>query len=736
MLEKPSFIRAIRFWGVLTLLFLSVLLPVVTSYKSVQITRQRAEQMRKDYELLQRQMTKAEVERVASVVDHEIHAAELQTRTHLKIRVDDIYAVTQSLYRRHAGKQSDAEIEQLVLSTLDQLIYDNDNVYFFIIQNDGSLILNDTVSQAELSPAGAFDVKRDKHKIVDDLLSIAQNRGEGYLKYHWSKASSAGRFEKISFVKHFAPFDWVIGSGMYVDDIEQDLQSVLIDYVNTHRFGPNMQGYVFINEILDINGGNDFARVYANPNRPDDKGKMLSDDYQDADGRYFRRAFLKGLRQKGECFVTYSYKKLDNAKSSEKTSFFKLAGQGRFMVAAGIYLDDVESHVAAMVEREQGRLYRTLVIIFSVIIASLLAVSLFWSRINRKLSKDFETFDAFLIGSAEETIFIDRRHLQFKEFDLLAAAANITAQKRIDSDKELRLAAGVFENTSDGIFITDADMKLLAVNPAFTQISGYAPDEVLGLTPHFLRADINDSDYLERIRQQIEEDGRWNGELWNRSKNGSVYPVRKSLSAITDENNQVVNYVGVFADITKAKEATDRLAHMAHHHPLTDLPNRLLLYDRLAQSIAYSRRNGVIGAVMFLDMDNFKVVNDTLGHAAGDQLLVEVAARLKGCHRNVDTVSHLAGDEFVIILDNIGTHDNACDNAQKVLDALSHTYVIEDRSFELSASIGLALFPEHGINSEMLLKNADIAMYKAKQTGKNCYRVFSPMLLNEQITRT
>jgi diguanylate cyclase (GGDEF)-like protein/PAS domain S-box-containing protein len=283
------------------------------------------------------------------------------------------------------------------------------------------------------------------------------------------------------------------------------------------------------------------------------------------------------------------------------------------------------------------------------------------------------------------------------------------------AEEYTRLAAKVFENVSEGILITDPQGRIVTVNEAFTGVTGYTAEEVLGSAPSLLSSGGHDAGFRQEMRQALTETGRWKGELWDRRKDGEAFPVWLTISAVRDSYDAVANYVAVFTDITFRKQTEERLRHMATHDPLTGLPNRDLSQDRMRQAMAIARRRPQLIAVALLDMDDFKLVNDTMGHAVGDLLLKEVAARLLRSVRGCDTVARLGGDEFILLLPELTSLDDVGAIADRVLDTLSQPYLLDGRQQAASASMGISLYPTDSESPDVLLRNADSAMYRAKQ---------------------
>ena len=340
---------------------------------------------------------------------------------------------------------------------------------------------------------------------------------------------------------------------------------------------------------------------------------------------------------------------------------------------------------------------------------------------SRHRRKDGSVFDVEISGYPLE---LDGRPVLFN------SSRDITARKQAEA--ELRIAATAFE-TQDGIIVTDADSNILRVNPAFTDITGYTAADVMGKNPRILKSGRHDSGFYAAMWDSINAHGSWSGEIWNRRKNGEIYPERLTISALRDPDGKLTNYVASIADITLRKAAEEEIRSLAFYDPLTGLPNRRLMLDRLQQALASCLRSQKQGALLFIDLDNFKSLNDTLGHDKGDLLLQQVARRLELCVRKGDTVARLGGDEFVVMLEDLSNHpmEGASQTesvGEKILEMLNKPYQLMLHEYHNSPSIGATLFgPAHGDIDE-LFKQADIAMYQAKKAGRNNLRFFDPQM--------
>lgn len=303
---------------------------------------------------------------------------------------------------------------------------------------------------------------------------------------------------------------------------------------------------------------------------------------------------------------------------------------------------------------------------------------------------------------------------------------DITKQKQ--DEVSLRIAATAFE-LQDAMLVTDANNTILKVNQAFTRITGYSAEEVIGNTPNLLSSGRHDKDFYNAMWASINRNDAWQGEIWNRRKNGEIYPEWLIITAVKDTDNktaQVNHYVASFSDITSRKAAEEEIKQLAFYDPLTQLPNRRLLQERLKHSIDLEKREGKRLALLMLDLDRFKAVNDSLGHSAGDDLLQQVAMRISARLRDVDMVARLGGDEFVVLLEDIAHPEDAARVAIEIIAVLSVPFQLgQNNDVQIGASIGISLYPQHGASYEMLMDHADAALYQAKDQGRGCYAYFS-----------
>lgn len=316
---------------------------------------------------------------------------------------------------------------------------------------------------------------------------------------------------------------------------------------------------------------------------------------------------------------------------------------------------------------------------------------------------------------------------------IVGTRTDISMRKAVEN--QTRLSSLVLENLSDCVMLLDERERIVSVNPAIERIYGYTPQEVIGKTPGVLQSGRHDTAFFDEMRTCIKASGHWQGEIWNRRKNGEIYPEWLSVSAFPSEGESSVFYVCVYSDPSSQVNLRKHLHYLAYYDPLTELPNRALYQDRLLDTLSLAKRERGLVGVMFIDLDRFKAINDTLGHHVGDELLKIVAQRIKNCLRESDTVARLGGDEFSIVLYPIEGVSSVLTVANKIIDVINPQIQVGDNVMQVGASIGISVYPQDGETMDVLLRNADTAMYKAKEEGRNRYRLFSKELFDATLDR-
>ena len=320
-----------------------------------------------------------------------------------------------------------------------------------------------------------------------------------------------------------------------------------------------------------------------------------------------------------------------------------------------------------------------------------------------------------MLSGAEQMYLDDLRHALEQRDEALAR-----------SRKTLQLAERVIESSFEGIMITDDQVRIEFVNPAFTYLTGYQRDEVIGKTPEILSSGRHDGEFYQRMWQSLNTHGYWRGEIWNRRKDGELYLELLTITAIRDDSGKTTHYAGLFTDITQNRKNEEQIRQLAYYDALTGVPNRRLLEDRLDHAIRHAHRKELMLAVLFIDLDHFKEINDTLGHAVGDELLVQFTRRVQQCLREDDTLGRLGGDEFVVLLPEMDQLDDVTAVAQRLIEINATPYVINGRALTIGASIGVSVYPDDGTTVEELLHGADAAMYRSKRDGRNLFSLVSP----------
>ncbi len=327
---------------------------------------------------------------------------------------------------------------------------------------------------------------------------------------------------------------------------------------------------------------------------------------------------------------------------------------------------------------------------------------------------------------SNKSLWLDGHVYKLPSGEIVLVYEDVTEKKKVED--RLRLAATVFENTTEGVIITDSDSVIVEVNRAFTDITQYTREEALGKKVSMLKSGRHDEFFYQKIWASIKQCGMWRGEIWDRKKDGTVYPEWLNISEVKNEAQRVTHYVAVFTDISVIKRSQERLDYLAHHDPLTGLPNRLLFDAMLKQSLNHARRNKTGVAVVFIDLDRFKNINDSLGHPAGDELLKGLAGRLTKTLRQEDTIARISGDEFIVLLEEVEQVEDAEVAIEKLMTAFRSPFKLQGHDVRVTASMGVSLYPRDGEEPSELIKNADAAMYLAKDEGRNSCKFYTQEL--------
>lgn len=359
-----------------------------------------------------------------------------------------------------------------------------------------------------------------------------------------------------------------------------------------------------------------------------------------------------------------------------------------------------------------------------------LLVSILWLQLSHYLLINFidEPLELGRWLQARGYVWVSLSALLIYWIGRRFARAHALQQPLKENRERLRQAAAVFDCTREGVLVTDTQGLIVHVNRAFMEITGYQRDDVMGQRPSLFKSGRHSAHFYQQMFQALESTGEWSGEIWNRRKSGEVYPQWQTIRVIHDDQGQVSHYVAVFSDISAMKDSEHELAHLAHHDPLTDLPNRLLFTDRAEQALASAQVHKRGCALLLMDLDHFKIINDSLGHNVGDQLLKLVAERLSGLFGPGVTLARLGGDEFAVLAESCPQVVQAAALAQRMLNAMKDPFIFDGNQLFISASIGISLFPSDALSAEQLLRNADSALFKAKSAGREGYALYTEEL--------
>lgn len=673
--------------GMLTVVLLISL--IVSGYFLFALQKQKQQQLEGlEQEILEQQeeLLVSELEATVSYIQYMRTRTEQVLKDQSKVFVDQAVTVAEAIYEQSKGKLPDAEIKKLIQESLREVRFFDGRGYLFIDDLDGMCILLPTAPHLEGS--SLLDNRDDTgHYIMRGLIDAVKNPQQfGFSRYRWYPPGNSNFMEdKIAYVRLFEPYGWIIGAGDYLFQIENDLKQEVVRRLENFRFGEH--GYVSVLDMESNTLANTVLTSLADT-------PVVRDLQQQAIEAIMDAAAIGGGT------VEYNWFYPDGRGPVVKRSLVKVVPEWGWVLVTGIYPDDLapmlKTHKAKL-DQESSYAVRSFFWVLSLALLLSLVLILFYSRWLKKLFIDYEQ--------------------------------NIERQKAqlMDNSRELELSAQVFRNATEGIVITDDKNRILAVNPAFTEITGYSEAEALGRNPSFMASGNHDEYFYQEMWARLQKTGQWQGEVWNRRKDGVLFPEWLSLSMVK-EGGQIKNYIATLSDISQRKANEKRLRYLAEYDSLTDLPNRRLLADRVEQAVHLARHNQTYLALLFVDLDRFKNVNDSLGHEVGDRLLCAVAKRLSELVPEGVTVSRVGGDEFVLLIPELDHPNDVAVLARKILLQVGQPMDLGGHTLTLTPSIGIALYPGDGLNFEMLFRNADAALYHAKAQGRNQYQFFTQQM--------
>ncbi len=549
MKKRNSFIKLIQLWGPLFLIGIGVSiigLDVINSYHYFNL---RADQMRTDHISRQKQMIKQEVKRVVDLISYKKSQGNILTREKIKSRVYEAYTIAQNIYQQNKAAKTDADIQKMIIDALRPIRFQQKSGYYFITRTDGIEIL--FADRPELEGKNILEVQDRQGKyVIKDMIKIVNQAGEGFYDYQWSKPNEEGSdFKKISFIRRFPPFNWFIGTGLYVIDVEDQIKKELLSTVSRIRFGK--EGYIFINRLNGdalVSNGKLFSgekKLWEIFNKDAEKTKAI-----------FEKEYRAALKPDGD-YIYYSWKKLtDSTKESPKASFIFGIPDLQWLVGAGVYLDDVETHIASM-QTELNHQIKVKLIYFSLIVAGIVTIFLlFFNRFSHRLKKDLNLFLSFFNNAARSDKKINREAIKFIELDQMAEYANKMLADRKKSEAALRQSEEkyrkLFENLYDIYFRTDEKGHFTLLSPSVEKYLGYTPDELIGQNTKIFYIHPQERDQLKSLllkNKHVE-----NFEVQHRCKDNSVIWVSINAELLTDEKGNFKGVEGITRDVSRQKQ--------------------------------------------------------------------------------------------------------------------------------------------------------------------------------------
>ncbi|MBM9614912.1 EAL domain-containing protein [Desulfobulbus rhabdoformis] len=681
--------RSIRF-HILNLFFLSTALVIIITGVGI-------------YHFVHSTMRNNMMEKLAtstlSVKEVVENAANLAIRNHLQtiaqVNIDTLRFLEGQV---QVGALSRAEAQdQAERLFLQQHI--GDQGYVYVINSQG---------RVKVHPAASLIGKDISHR---SFIRQQIARKSGLLDYTWKNPGESSTSPKTLAMAYFQPWDWIVSVTCYQHEfnfLARDLRKGL----NAHHFGRT--GYAFI-----FSGSGDVIQHPWMVGNVNTMGNPAA-----------KRLFERMLAQKNGQLV-YTWKDSSQEKPQRKIVFFNYIQELDWIVASTVYEEEFLQPLARL----------SWIIGFIILIALVLVLplgltlgNLIANPLARLAGQMAQAVGGDLDVLAEEDGLGEIGELghHFNRYILRLSQVNQDLleeiRERKGAEEQLLLYRNAVEQALEGIVITDAQGNILTINQAFSDITRYTPEDTLGKNVRMFKNKRHEISFYLQLLKELKQTGRWSGESWNSRKTGEDFPQILSISAIRDQGNRVTHYVGLFHDITELKRQKEHIVHQAYHDSLTGLPNRRLAMDRIEVSIAHVRRGGTRLVVLILDLDNFKKINDSLGHASGDTLLLQVTNRLVAQVREEDTVARLGGDEFLLLMAAITSEDVVPPLIERLLKSMAAPFQVDGQEVFVSASIGAAFYPNDGSNAETLIKHADIAMYQAKSQGKNSACLFTPDL--------
>ncbi|WP_319549315.1 EAL domain-containing protein [Desulfogranum marinum] len=619
-------------------------------------------------------------------------------KNHLRAIAESNLAVIESIYDKYLqGMLSELEARQWAMNIL----------YNQSVGKTGYVFCIDSRGIAQVHPRVGVQGKDFSHR---KFIQQQIQRKNGYLEYFWKNPDEPQERPKALYMAYFEPWDWIISVTSYKNEF--------FDLINIDDFR---------DKILEVSFGKSGYPFVINTKgdiivHPEISGNHY--DVVDNNGQ----PFIKNMINTRTGSLYYSWKNPSDQIARKKIVAYNFLPSFNWIVASSVYAEEVLQPLAHIKKLFALILLTTLCItaIITLLVSSTILKPLV--QFIHRLEQGKEDWTVRMDSGRQDEI--GRLATSFNLFMDRLKAANKQLQEEIiyrqEKEKQLFLYEEVFNNIVEGICIIDNQGIIQVTNPAFEIISGYPVAETQGKQLRDYKTDQYNENFYDIMWESLALEGTWSGEIWNERQNGDIFPELLTVNNIHNETTGTIYYVVVSHDISELKEKEKQITHLAYHDALTDLPNRVLLADRLNQAIATAARKNQRILLLFIDLDNFKKVNDTVGHAVGDILLKQAGQRLLSSVRTGDTVARLGGDEFIIMIPDITNQQEIDHVLRRVQTAFAKPFDLAEHHFHITCSIGLTIYPDDGATPDDLLKNADLAMYQAKHHGKNMYHLFDP----------
>lgn len=727
---RPSLISVIQrvTYVVITLAAFSMIALILVEKHNGQSIR--TEKMRSSHTAELKALTKREVDRLIQSVQERRSNTQDEARKKVRERVYQAYDIADNLYFNYKDSKSSEEILELILSALSPVRFDEGNGYYFVNSLDGRNLL----------VAGRPDIQgkhysklesKDEQAVIAASIAIAKKQQEGILEYDWTKPGLQGEsYAKISYVKLFEPFNVIIGTGLYLEDVEEDAKRELLKEIASIKYGTN--GYFFVNTLK--------GEVIAHGEQPEMVGSSIW-AYQDARGNKVFQELLKGVQSPEGAFSFYWWRMPETGEERPKLAFARAIPEWNWLIGTGLYQDQIESEINDFEEQFLRETIFNLTVILIAVIIIIAIVYLSFARLFRALRMDFDFLENCFSLAAQKDLEINEKQVKFKEFLRIAESANLMlhekaeARRKLDDEKQQLFVT--LQSIADAVIAVDQNWEIVIFNPVSEKMTGMSEEYAIGKK-------------LPEVLQFIDEHtgqakafpalGSAEGSSLQyhpldqllKSQSGERFNVNITVSPIINREGNPHGTIIVLRDETEERIKAEKIENLAYYDFLTGLPNRTLFLARLEEAMLKAKLNSTTIAVLFIDLDNFKELNDTFGHRSGDDFLRRVAERLKGVVRESYALARLGGDEFTLFLpdfENVYTASTiAAETGEKIITCISSLSDMSEFPNEISASVGIALYPQDGSTLNELIMHADTAMYQAKSQGKNRVNLYSQEL--------